>query len=487
MNLSLLPHIFAALVTASFNFLLGIGVLHTAILLPYFTPNNNVTREKSFVLSDRERTWLLSAPALVLPISAALSGITMDNFGRLNALRLAAVPYAVSWIITATSQSFAALLVGKCLSSSSYGWFVNGASVYIAEISPPNVRGMLLHIKVAFMGSGTLTALAIGSKLHWRTAAWINLGLTPIPVILSAFLHESPLWLVTKGRSLEARTALHAFHKHKTFNIDRCDAIEMKLSAIQELHERQNFTALKMWEKMKFFLDPNGYKRVLMVAGLRFFQDFSGTSFIFGNIVQFLMDFGTTYDSYQIGVYIGIAKLITSVCMIWVMKKLSRRILMMISCAGMSACMLTLGIYAGYSIEDRTNYQLIPLLATSLYSIVAITGMFVVPYMISAEAYPTQVRGVGQSIYSIFGCITEFSSIQCYYLLQNIVHASYPFYYISLICLLGCVYIYVFVIETHRKTFAEIESHFSNDLSKPASFKGGRQELNCKGNDVPLL
>ncbi|KAB0795689.1 hypothetical protein PPYR_09750 [Photinus pyralis] len=165
----------------------------------------------------------------------------------------------------------------------------------------------------------------------------------------------------------------------------------MKLSAIQELHERQNFTALKMWEKMKFFLDPNGYKRVLMVAGLRFFQDFSGTSFIFGNIVQFLMDFGTTYDSYQIGVYIGIAKLITSVCMIWVMKKLSRRILMMISCAGMSACMLTLGIYAGYSIEDRTNYQLIPLLATSLYSIVAITGMFVVPYMISAEAYPTQI------------------------------------------------------------------------------------------------
>ncbi|XP_031346324.1 facilitated trehalose transporter Tret1-like isoform X2 [Photinus pyralis] len=441
-------------------------------------------RSRSYYPTAKEP---VSAPALVMPISGALSGITMDTFGRLNALRLAAVPYAVSWIITANSQSFAALLVGKCLSSFSYGWFLLGASVYIAEISPSNVRGMLLHVKIVFTGSGTLSALAIGSKLHWRTAAWINFGLTLIPVTLSAFLYESPLWLVSKGRSLEARTALHAFYKHKTFKSDRCDAIETKLRAIQEFHERQRFTELKLLEKMRFFLDPSGYKRVFMLAGLRFFQDFSGTSYIFPNIVQFLMDFGTTYDSYQVGVYIGIAQLITSICMIWVMKRLSRRFLMMISCAAMSACMLTLGIYVSYRTEDLSNYQWIPLLTTLLYFIAALTGMFVVPYMVAAEVYPTHVRGVGQSIYSIFCCITEFSSIQCYYLLQTTVHASYPFYYISLISLLGCVYIYVFVIETHRKTFAEIESHFSNDLSKPASFKGERQELNCKGNDVPLL
>lgn len=54
-----------------------------------------------------------------------------------------------------------------------------------------------------------------GWFLDWRLVAWLCNVYTIIPVILIMFIPESPAWLVSKGRTEQARKSLEWIHKYQ--------------------------------------------------------------------------------------------------------------------------------------------------------------------------------------------------------------------------------------------------------------------------------
>lgn len=54
-----------------------------------------------------------------------------------------------------------------------------------------------------------------GWILHWRTLAWISNVFIVVPSLSCVFIHESPSWLVWKGRTEEAKRALNWLHKYQ--------------------------------------------------------------------------------------------------------------------------------------------------------------------------------------------------------------------------------------------------------------------------------
>nr|CAD7459114.1 unnamed protein product [Timema tahoe] len=54
-----------------------------------------------------------SAMVLMVPVGAISAGVIMETYGRLNAIRLGAIPAIIGWIMIASGRNFTVLLIGR--------------------------------------------------------------------------------------------------------------------------------------------------------------------------------------------------------------------------------------------------------------------------------------------------------------------------------------------------------------------------------------
>lgn len=107
------------------------------------------------------------------------------------------------------------LLLGRLLDGLGIGLAVTLVPVYISETSPPEIRGSLNTLP-QFMGSGGMFlsyCMVFGMSLMESPSWRVMLGVLSIPslfyfIFTIFFLPESPRWLVSKGRMLEAKNVL---------------------------------------------------------------------------------------------------------------------------------------------------------------------------------------------------------------------------------------------------------------------------------------
>lgn len=139
-----------------------------------------------------------------------------DSIGRKRTLYLLAVLYLVSSLGCALAPSWWILVISRFVG----GIAIGGASVvspmYIAEISPPHLRGRLVAINQLNVVIGILLSfianyvisLYFPSEAAWR---WM-LGVVALPsaafLALIPLIAESPRWLVKVGRTTDARKVL---------------------------------------------------------------------------------------------------------------------------------------------------------------------------------------------------------------------------------------------------------------------------------------
>lgn len=143
------------------------------------------------------------------------SGAMADSLGRRPMLIISSVLYFVSGIVMLWSPNVYFLLLARLLDGFGIGLAVTLVPVYISETAPPEIRG-LLNTLPQFTGSGGMFlsyCMVFGMSLmqspNWR----LMLGVLSIPSVVYFlltifFLTESPRWLVSKGRMLEAKQVL---------------------------------------------------------------------------------------------------------------------------------------------------------------------------------------------------------------------------------------------------------------------------------------
>lgn len=87
-----------------------------------------------------------SASVIVLsvPVGCLFSAILMEWIGRLNTIKLAAIPCVTGWILIATAPNMAMLLIGRILTGLGSAVGTSPAIVYITEVSRPDLRGSLI-------------------------------------------------------------------------------------------------------------------------------------------------------------------------------------------------------------------------------------------------------------------------------------------------------------------------------------------------------
>ncbi|KAK2351348.1 monosaccharide-sensing protein [Trifolium repens] len=143
------------------------------------------------------------------------SGALSDLFGRRPMLIISSLLYFVSSLVMFWSPNVYILLFARLLDGLGIGLAVTLVPLYISEIAPPEIRGSLNTLP-QFTGSAGMFlsyCMVFGMSLT-KTPSWrLMLGVLSIPSLIYfaltlLLLPESPRWLVSKGRMLEAKKVL---------------------------------------------------------------------------------------------------------------------------------------------------------------------------------------------------------------------------------------------------------------------------------------
>ncbi|XP_022769442.1 monosaccharide-sensing protein 2-like isoform X2 [Durio zibethinus] len=143
------------------------------------------------------------------------SGAISDWLGRRPMLIISSMLYFVSGLVMLWSPNVYILCIARLLDGFGIGLAVTLVPVYISETAPSEIRG-LLNTLPQFSGSGGMFlsyCMVFGMSLMDSPSWRLMLGVLSIPSLLYFaltvfYLPESPRWLVSKGKMLEAKQVL---------------------------------------------------------------------------------------------------------------------------------------------------------------------------------------------------------------------------------------------------------------------------------------
>ena len=219
MNPNTLYIVRTALIVALGGFLMGFDASVISGVVTFIEPE--------FGLSNIELGWAVASLTLTATLAMMVSGPLSDRFGRRAILKWAAVLFSLSALASALAPDYPTLVAARMLGGLGVGAALIIAPMYIAEISPPDLRGrmvsfnqlnIVIGISVAFFSNYMILRLG-QSELAWvetlRLDEWTwrwMLGVEAIPAVLyfaALFsVPESPRWLVMRGRLDEALNIL---------------------------------------------------------------------------------------------------------------------------------------------------------------------------------------------------------------------------------------------------------------------------------------
>jgi SP family arabinose:H+ symporter-like MFS transporter len=403
--------------------------------------------QKYFSLTEAAKGWLVSSALLGCIVGATVSGRLGDRFGRRIILQICAVFFAVS----AVGSGFAETVTGFMLYRIMGGLAVGGASVlapmYIAEVSPAEIRGRMVSINQLAIVFGISLAyysnyylLKLGDE-SWRYM--LASGAIPSLVFLISicFVPESPRWLVKRNHPQKAAHILSKIGNEK-YAQKELAAIEGSLS--EEV--RQGTVKDMIKPEMRFVL--------LLGIFLAIFQQWCGINVIFFYAPDIFAKSNIGLDSalFQTTL-IGLTNLLFTIVAMWAIDKIGRKSLMMIGSVGMAVSYLVVGYLMKTGHTTGWMMMVFILLTIALYAI----SLGPVVWVVIAEIFPNRLRGTGMAVATFFLWVSCYTLTLSFPMIMSAIGGNGAFITYSLICIAGAVITYIFLPETKGKSLENIE------------------------------
>ena len=145
-------------------------------------------------------------------IGALTSGPLASAQGRLFAMRLTSVFFAVGSLIESLAGSIAVMSIGRVLTGLGAGAATVIVPLYISEVAPPAERGMFGAMTQVSINVGIVLTQTLGYFLSygsvWRWVLGTGVIIAGVQGFGSLFLPESPAWLAANKSVTHAKRTL---------------------------------------------------------------------------------------------------------------------------------------------------------------------------------------------------------------------------------------------------------------------------------------
>ncbi|XP_065618549.1 sugar transporter ERD6-like 5 isoform X3 [Quercus suber] len=384
-------------------------------------------------------------------IGALISGKMTDVIGRRYTFWILDIFYIMGWLSIIFAKGAWLLDFGRLLLGVGFGITCYVGPVYLAEITPKNLRGGFMSITQSMTGYGSSLTYLIGSIIiSWRTLAIIG-SIPCILMFLGLFLiPESPRWLVKIGKQREFEAALQRLRGVDADTSQEASDIKDYTDNLQQ-NSDDKIQNLFQRKYVHLLIVGVGLMLVQVLGGLYGFLFYM--SEIFNSAVNFSEEW--IFPLQIPSIFLG-ASLID---------KLGRRTVLMVSAMGNClGCLLT-GL--SYLLQDYNWWKgvspILALVGVLVYMGSYSFGMVSIPWIIVSEIFPINVKGSAGTLCNLVNWFASFFVSYTFNFLFEWSSAGTFFIYSS-ICGLGVLFIAKLVPETKGRTLEEIQSSLTDIL-----------------------
>ena len=415
--------------------------------------------------STQLQGWAMSCALIGCLVGAVAAGELSNRFGRKHQLMLAAMVFAISSLGTALASTFTAFVAWRMLGGFAIGLASGVSPMYIAEISPPNLRGRLVSLNQMAIVVGILMAQLMnwliarpvpsGASTAQILASWNGqfgwrwmFAVTAVPSLLflvtTFFVPESPRWLAAKGREQQALRVL-----------ERLGGSAYARRVFDEFRSTSGIEANAPPPSLRHALAHRGIARALILGvALAVLQQWCGINVIFNYAQEIFAAAGYQISGILFNIVItGAVNVVFTFVAFAVVDRFGRRFLLLIGVAGLSVIYIMLGVFY------RLHFQGVLLLVLVLAAIACYSmSLAPVTWVVIAEIFPNRIRGRAVSVAVTSLWIACFVLTYTFPMLNSALNTAGVFFVYAAICLSGLVFLYVRLPETRGKSLEEIET-----------------------------
>ncbi|MCR5364807.1 MAG: sugar porter family MFS transporter [Prevotella sp.] len=369
-------------------------------------------------------------------IGAMVAGSAADKWGRKPLLMLAAVLFTVSAIGTGLFNDFTFFNIARFVGGMGIGVASALSPMYIAEVSPTEIRGRMVSLNQMTIVLGILAAQVVNMLLArdtsvaesqawnvawgWRWMFWAETLPAALFLMMSFFIPESPVYL--------------------------------QLKAAKDSQQKERDAGLRE-------LFQNKYSRILLLGlVIAVFQQWCGTNVIFNYAQEIFVGAGFDVDGMFINIVItGIANVIFTIIALYTIEKWGRRTLILIGAGGLGLIYLTLGTCYFFQVKGVMMVVLV-VAAISTYAMT----LGPVTWTLLAEIFPHRVRGIAMATCTFalwVGCCTLTFSFPS---MNAALGSSGTFWIYSAICCCAFIFLWNRCPETKGKSLEDLEKELTN-------------------------
>jgi sugar porter (SP) family MFS transporter len=398
----------------------------------------------------------------------------MDTIGRVKSLRIGSFIYFVGTCFQVFGSTMTTFVIGRTICGCASGIALSLGNVYLAEISPKQVRGKTgitcaLGLNGGMFISSLFETLCLKLITKNMTAQWrVAVGGLLVPsalfLILVWFLPESPRYLLLKRKEDEALKNLAYIRQKESTD----PSIIGEFRGISFGVNKQLAHGASSW--LDFFRSKSMIYRMIVVIILQLLHQFVGISVIGFYSTQIYSKYlGLSLEKYgawlnTLSQFISFALAIPAIHFV---EKIGRRLLFIWGAIGLGVCMYA--IYGLCHIVDATGIKALGWICVGfiyLYNITYAWTWASVVYVWQAEVFPIRIRAKATTIGNIFH---QFGGILVSSTTTTLM--KYLSYYIFIIygtfCILGAIFSYLCVKETKGIPLEEMDYLYGKKPEEP--------------------
>jgi len=438
-----------------------------------------------FVYSDGWHGFTSASALICCIIGFALSGMLATRLGRKKSLIIAGILFFISALGSMEPEflffehgnpTFSLLImfnIYRVIGGIGVGLASAICPMYIGEVAPSNIRGMLVswnqfaiifgqlvvyfvnffilgdHIQplVEEMGKGLA---AISPDAQWTvTTGWRYMfGSEAVPAglfaLLICFVPETPRYLVSVNKDQKALAIL-----------SKINGSEKASQILQDIKD----TMIVKTEKLMTY----GFMCIFIGIMLSVFQQAVGINAVLYYAPRIFGDMGME-DPMMITVIMGIVNILFTLVAIFTVEKLGRKPLLICGSIGMA-----LGAFGVAATFGQAGQEYITALSIMVYAASFMFSWGPITWVLIAEIFPNTIRGGAVAIAVAFQWILNFIVSSSFVPMFN-MHLepgddfghwfTYGLY--GVICVVAAVFVWRLVPETKGKTLEDMTALWKN-------------------------
>ncbi|CAM0142699.1 Bifunctional purine biosynthesis protein PurH [Umbelopsis sp. WA50703] len=422
-------------------------------------------------------------------IGSAIAKYMSENFGRRNSMIMINVTFIIGAILLSTATTSGQFAVGRIFTGIGSGFSTVVVSVYIAEIAPPKNRGALGSLLQLMTTIGILVIEAIGiglrSPVGWRVATVITVVPAIAQMVCLPFCAKSPRWLISKNRIDEAQVELLRL-RHGDIEDEFQDMVssaqkkkigekEAAMAGTTDVPAESDSAvvdesvptpyeseiALSVPELLRI---PVFLKLTICMMIMHGGSQLSGINAImYYSTTIFQISFGDNAPYVTVGV--GALNVVLTVVSLLVIDRLGRKALLIISEFGMCVFCVIMTIAVVFGVAA------LQVVCIMLFVCCFAVGLGVIPFIYTAEVYPTYAVGAATSMALVVNWFFNFIIGLIYPTLQAAL-GGYVFLIFAGIGLVHGIFTIFFIRETKGKSIETIGKEMGWIDINPREIKG---------------